>query len=381
MAETEVFKLDLDTTALEQKAARVDQLVAQIKQGKGRGEDVSELERSLNKELDGLAQLGRAEKKAAGSTEDLFKQKEKLGAVVRTLGGSFSGLVGDLGGVVELLLQAGPAGAAAAAVFGGFTAVVGVFRSMNEELKRAIELTKKLEAAQSEFTQQQVDPIEQITATLKRFGAFSQKNLEGAFDLYVGTLAEGVGEQRAAELAGVGFLAEQHPKTLAMMAAAGMSPETSEEAEKQIAELLSDPKVKAEIEDAVQRNKYSREGAQSHWEAAGIRTRMAMDPRFFEKLAGVSQDAILLERAKEHGLMKPGAGVERIDELRKEYEEIQQALYEFRQKSVWTVTPWAAIEATTLAERAKAIRPLFTYGKRLTAAGFPDTTGPRASAH
>ncbi len=361
--ETEVFRAELDVTDVEKKAERVQQLFTQIKQGKGRGEDVTALEKQLHVELDGLTKLGRQEKKTADATGDLIKQKEKLGAVVRSLGGNFSGLIGDLGGVVELLLQSGPAGAAAAAGMAGIAVVVGLYRSFNEELERAIELTKKLEAAQDEFTQQQVEPIEQITASLQQFGAFSQKNLRGAYDLYADTLAEGVGKQQAAELAGVGFMAKLSPNQVARIAAAGLRPETPEEAESQTDELLADKKVKAELDDALERNKRSRVGAQAMLEATGIRDRMAADPRFLEKLAGVSQDVVLLERAKAMGLIKPGADIGRIDELRKEYARLQrraeqdpsmyasghpayQPLSRSERMRLDVLTPWAAYTAS-----------------------------------
>ncbi len=373
--ETEVFKLDLDTTALEAKAARVQQLFAEIKQGKDRGEDVSKLEKQLHAELDGLMKVGKQEKKTADATGDLIKQKEKLGAVVRSLGGNFSGLIGDIGGVVELLLQSGPAGAAAAAGMAGIAAVVGLYRSFNEELERAIELTKKLEAAQDEFTQQQVEPIEQITAALQQFGAFSQKNLKGAYDLYVDTRGEGVGKQRAAELASIGFLGHISPGQVARIAAAGLRPETADEAVAQTEELVMDAAAKAELDATIERNKRSRVGAQSILEATAIRDRMKVDRRFLEKLTGVSQDVVLQERAKEMGLIKPEADLGRIDELRKEYAELQRRA---EQDPSMYAAGHPAYQPLSKSERMRldVLKPLAAYGRRLTEQGIPDDTGP-----
>ena len=101
--ETEVFKLDLDTATLEKKAARVEQLMSDLKGKRGRGEDTTETERQLHKELDGMAKLGQQEKKAAGTTEELVKQKEKLGSAMRVVGSSAGGMVADIGGVIELM--------------------------------------------------------------------------------------------------------------------------------------------------------------------------------------------------------------------------------------------------------------------------------------
>ena len=69
--------------------------------------EISDAEQKIGKlgEVEEAA-LGKGKKKseeAASATEDLTKQKEKLGAAVRMTGAQFGGAVGDIGNLVELM--------------------------------------------------------------------------------------------------------------------------------------------------------------------------------------------------------------------------------------------------------------------------------------
>ncbi|MFH1730335.1 MAG: hypothetical protein ABIF82_01640 [Planctomycetota bacterium] len=180
MGETEVFRLDLDTSQIEKKAARVEQLVADIKGKRAKGEDVSDLERNLNKELDGLGKLAAQEKKAAGSTEELTKQKEKLGAAVRVMGGQFSGAVGDVGGLVELLMSGQRAAIGFGGALAGLTAVISVVGYIRAEFAKLREEQEKLDESYKTLKTSFAGASDAMGDTLQRYGALNAETEKAA---------------------------------------------------------------------------------------------------------------------------------------------------------------------------------------------------------
>ena len=90
------------------------------------------------------------------------------------------------------------------------------------------------------------------------------------------------------------------------------------------------------IETSVQAGhaKDSPAGRAAMAEAAMILREWDKQPRFMEQALGVSHDAILLERAKKLGLIDEEGGIERVDELLKQYSERKKYL---RQSSLPSV--------------------------------------------
>jgi len=168
--ETEIFRLDLDTKALEQKAARVDQIVSEITAKRAKKEDTSDLERQLSKELDGIAQLGQQEKKQAGTTEELVKQKEKLGAAMRLVGSQASALVGDLGGVIELLLTANKATIGVAAGLAAVGLAGAIFRTLKEDARKFTDELDRVGEHQRNLANEFLTLQERIAQTLEAAG-------------------------------------------------------------------------------------------------------------------------------------------------------------------------------------------------------------------
>lgn len=139
--EKEVLRYELDVTDVEAKAARLQQLLADLKAKSASGEDTSELERQISVELDELGRLAQAKKKDSSATEDLIRQKEKLGNVVAVAGGQFGGMISAIGGAVEAITRFGKAGAVVAIVIGAFTAVA---KAVEHSKNKVMEATKAL---------------------------------------------------------------------------------------------------------------------------------------------------------------------------------------------------------------------------------------------
>jgi hypothetical protein len=150
LAEDEILKYRMDISDVEATAQRLNELLEQIRAKREQGEDTSELERQVTKELDAVGKVTSKEKEAAGATEELVKQKERLGSTVRMLGGRFSGFLGDLGGVIELLIQGGKHAIAFAAGLAGITVAIAAV----QRLKRALEEATK---AQEDLNQKTLE--------------------------------------------------------------------------------------------------------------------------------------------------------------------------------------------------------------------------------
>lgn len=182
----EILKYSLDITEVEAKTQRLSELLAQIKAKRGAGEDTSELEQMYGKELAGLEAIVPAQKRTAGGAEELLRQKEKLANVVQLLGGRFGGLVGQLGGVTELLLAAGPAAAGTAAALAGVTALIAGYQAYRKEIDETIAKEKELRDAR----------LAQSEKALQRVVA-----LEGGFDKVGGATRAEVEEAKRLDLA------------------------------------------------------------------------------------------------------------------------------------------------------------------------------------
>jgi len=153
----EILKYTLDVSDVEAKAARLQELLEQIKAKRAAKEDTSELEAQASKEIDGLSKLADKEKEAAGATEELVEQKDRLGAVTRVLGTRFSGMVGDLGGVIELLMEGGKAAIAFGGGLAALTVGIIVIQKVRDALREAREEQEKWNQAVLEGKQAAIE--------------------------------------------------------------------------------------------------------------------------------------------------------------------------------------------------------------------------------
>ena len=250
--ETEVFRFDLDTSALEQKAARVQKLIAEIKEGRASNRDVSELETSLAKELDGLAKLGQQEKKTGEATKELLQQKEKLGAVMRVAGSQAAGLVGDLGGVLELLMANSKAALGLGAGLAIFTTVTSVLHNAREAMRKLREEQDQLIDRAAVLKGEVRSSQEVMNDTLQQHGALTPETEAAAGMARRGIERAGFTRDTAtqvAPLAAMEQLTEETRNLVAQLSVMGVSFEAGQ-ANKTLEQLQ---KTQPELVAAAQR--------------------------------------------------------------------------------------------------------------------------------
>jgi len=172
--EEEILKYTLDIGDVEAKGQRLQELLEQIKAKRAAKEDTSELEAQVGKEIDGLGKLADKEQEAAGTTEELTKQKDKLSSVMRVLGSQSAGMVGDLGGVVELLMQGGKNALMFGGALAGITAGVMAVQKLRDALREAREEQEKLNQAALEATLGAVERGGPLAAQLLALGGIEQ---------------------------------------------------------------------------------------------------------------------------------------------------------------------------------------------------------------
>jgi hypothetical protein len=217
--EEESFKYKLDISDAKAKAEELKQLLEEIKAKKAAGQDTSELEAQYAKEIDGLSKVSEKEKQAAGTTEELVKQKDRLGAVTRVLGARFSGLIGDLGGVIELLIQGGKSALMFGAALAGITGAVAVVRKLKEELKAAAQAQEELNQKVLEHKAAAIQQGRGLADQLLAFGAAER------FDQAAGmatalTKQYGLAPAAAERAAALGTIAGLSPKQAGMLSVA-----------------------------------------------------------------------------------------------------------------------------------------------------------------
>ena len=176
----DVYEVDLDIAAVEKKAARLAQLVEDLKAKRASGQDASKLEEAVNKELDGIGKLAKAEKEQAGATEELVQQKDKLAGTIGILSGQMGGFIGQLGTVGELMLS----GSRAAVAFGGgLAAITGIVAAVQALAASWREVKEEAEAADKAARQYRAgvrDANAPIAEQLQALGILSDTNLQQA---------------------------------------------------------------------------------------------------------------------------------------------------------------------------------------------------------
>lgn len=232
--EHEILKYSFDITDVEAKAQRILELQQQIATAKGKGEQTTELESQLNREIDGLGKLGTETKKTTGATEDLVRQKDKLAGVTRVLGARFGGMIGDLGGVVELLMQGGKAAVAFGGALAGVSAGVILYQKLKQSITEAIEEQEKLNAAVAAQQEARLGTQGQMDVALGQFGLRTAEGSQAAAQLHrrLGT-QYGIGSDEAAGMAPLGVAAGLGAKDtglLLMLQQMGLTAEGPEQA-------------------------------------------------------------------------------------------------------------------------------------------------------
>ena len=254
--ETQIYRAELDISDFNTKADQLEAKIAQIRKGRANNEDTSALEKDLAKEFDGLANVIRQQEKAGASTEDLLKQRERLGAVVRSLGGSFSGLIGDLGGVIELLMS----GSGAAVAFGGALAAVGAVSAVINRVKTEMaELRKEQEAIAKNAREMKAEflgPQEQMAAVLQRFGGLTPET-EAASGEMRRRLERNAGFDRGqatavSPLAVLSGMSVEDTELAAQLLVSGVQFDSPDEMQKAVARLKSQPEALAGVQRQIQ---------------------------------------------------------------------------------------------------------------------------------
>lgn len=203
--EKEILRYQLDISDVEAKAARIQQLVADIARTQAGGGNTAELEATLGREVVGLANFARESNRAGGAAGELIRNKQKLAAVVAMTGGEFGGLVSRLGTVVTLLLSMGPAVAGVAAGLAGLSIAQGVWRGIAEEAERARKAAEDYRTALDRINAERGQAVGGMTDILASAGLATGPTVRAA-------------QQMARELEGMGF----DPQRAAQIAAKGI---------------------------------------------------------------------------------------------------------------------------------------------------------------
>ena len=230
--EEEILKYTLDVSDVEAKGQRLQELLDQIKAKRAAKEDTSELEAQVGKEIDGLSKVVGKEKEAAGATQELVQQKERLGATMRVLGSSSSALVGDLGGVVELMMQGGKQAIMFAGGLAGITLGVAAVRRLKEEWEAAAKAVDDYNQANLERKVAAIESGAGLGEQLRGFGAIGRfdeaARMATSLTRQWGFAPEQA--QGAAVLGTVGGLSVEQAGILSMAMAEGAQVSTPEQA-------------------------------------------------------------------------------------------------------------------------------------------------------
>jgi hypothetical protein len=376
-AEEEILKYRLDVSDVEAKAQRLNELLEQIKAKQTTGGDTSELEAQFGREFEGLGRLISKQKEGAGSAEELIKQKEKLAAVTRVLGGNFSGMVGDLGGIIELMLSATPAAAGMAAALAGITFAVKAIKEYRAEVEALEAKLKEMEQARREAGGELGGPFERIQRDLAAAGRLDTGTARQGLDIAIGygkmglpmdiaaglavptLLAGATGEQRTA-LAAAGIAGRQFAGAADVTAFLRALPaEGAREAGAQMEALLDTPL-----------------GREARFEAAFFARQLETDPTIQGMVAG-SQDYLLFTMARRLGLKPPG--VERIDEWRQFRQDLRDKLLGKKDALVYGAHRYSQMGARDLA-KWRLLGQLAEGIAALEEMGIFDTTGAEQSS-
>lgn len=221
----EILRYELDLADVEAKAQRLRLLTEQMREATSKGQDTGELQKQMQGELDGLASMGIEQKKAATSTEELIRQKEKLTSVVSLLGGSFGGAVGQIGNMIQMLMAANPATLGLAAGLAGLTLGVQVYHSLAEEAEKAAAAQRAYNDAVAAGQNLRAKDAAGVAEQLAGWGVRTNENILASMELGQNLQSRwGVPQARAAQagaLAAAAGLGEEDAARLAVLLSHG----------------------------------------------------------------------------------------------------------------------------------------------------------------
>lgn len=239
--EKEILRYELDLADVEAKAQRLRILTEQMRAATAKGENTEELQQQIQGEVNALASMGAEQKKAASTTEELIRQKEKLTSVVGLLGGSFGGTVGQIANMIGMLVAANPAIAGVAAGLAALTVGIQIFKSIQDEAKKATEEQERYNAAVAKGQELRGQVAAGVADRLASWGRRTPESVRSGLELQQ-RLGEnwGVPESDATKVAALAAgagMGEEDAAVLRVLIAQGANIETPEQAQRAIAEL------------------------------------------------------------------------------------------------------------------------------------------------
>jgi len=232
--EREILRYELDLADVEAKAQRLRVLTEQMRAATAKGENTDELQQQIQNEVNALASMGAEQKKAASTTEELIRSKEKLTSVVALMGGTFGGTVGQIANMIGMLVAANPAIAAVAAGLAGLTLGLQVYESLAEAAKKAREEQEKYNEAVAAGQQLRQKEAASVADKLEAWGRRSNENVLAALELKQGLQRRwGVPTERATQagaLAAAAGLGEEDAARLSVLLGHGAKVDTPEQA-------------------------------------------------------------------------------------------------------------------------------------------------------
>lgn len=168
----EILPYRLDITDVEAKAARMQDLLGKIASGRATGQDTSELEKQLLREMEAMSKSTGKTKEADSAIKQLVSQKEKLSSVVSLLGGQFGGIIGQLGNIVELFFVFGKAAVLPATAIASVTAMAVGYNQLADSIKRVIEERDKLAEREKSEVEKGIGLQAQVTKERAAIGIF-----------------------------------------------------------------------------------------------------------------------------------------------------------------------------------------------------------------
>ena len=154
---TEILAYKLDIADVEAKARRILALQEQIKAAQAAGNDTTDLAQRLDAEVNGLGRLGSESRRTSDEIERLLKSKRDLAGVVQLLGGRFSGMIGDIGDVVEIMRSGSGVVQGFAAALGALAVGQAIFAELTRRAKEAQEAIDRVADAQARMRDEGVD--------------------------------------------------------------------------------------------------------------------------------------------------------------------------------------------------------------------------------
>jgi hypothetical protein len=243
------------------------------------------------------------------------------------LGGEFGPLIGRLGSIVALLTTAGPVAAGVPVALAGVSVATGYWRDLEEQIKRVDEALKRFHSAEEKFAFAGQGEAKTIQAGLAAQSPYTRERFGEAYKYYADLLAQGVEKAKAAAAAPSGYLGNVPARDLAAILAGGGEPKTAEEARRMVEVARGQPAAFAELEVKAGAQKLTATGAQAVAESAFIQNQMGqLGSRFAEAVEGISRDVLLLQKGKELGVLKPEAGLAKVEKLREEFDALKRKI-------------------------------------------------------